>query len=115
MNTSILVLLGLLVLFYVWSYNSASKSEAMTMVRYRPLMTGTPAPIDFDENIAGIPDYNSTAVLPNVNQYSNNLAFNPNNPQSANLMQNGRSVMDPRAYQVLGNMDVDTNRGNSNN
>lgn len=114
MNTSILVLLGLLVLFYIWSYNSASKSEAMTMLRYRPFMTGTPAPIDFDENIAGIPDYNSTAVLPNINQYSNNLAFNPNDPQSANLMQSGRSVMNPPAYQYLGDKDGDVNGRNSN-
>jgi len=114
MNTSILVLLAVLVLFYVWTSYSTKKSERMTMVRYRPLMTGTPAPLDFDENIAGIPDYNSTAVLPNVNQYANNLAFNPNDPKSANLMQNGRSVMNPKAYQVLGDRDVDTGRQNSN-
>ena len=115
MNTSILVLLALLVLFSVWTSHGSKNSEAMTMIRYRPFMTGVPAPLDFDENIAGIPDYNSTKILPNVNQYANNLAFNPNNPDSANLMQNGRSIMDPRAYQVLGDRDVDTNRGNSNN
>jgi hypothetical protein len=112
MNTSILVLLGLLVLFYVWTKYSASKTEGMTMIRYRPLMTGTPAPLDFDENIAGIPDYNSTATLPNVNQYANNLAFNPNDPHSANLMQNGHSIMDPPAYQYMGNKDSGVNGRN---
>ena len=90
MNTSILVLLGILVIFYLWTFYNAPKSEAMTMLRYRPFMTGTPAPLDFDENIAGLPNYNSTEVLPNVNQYANNLAFNPNNPNSANLMQKTR-------------------------
>ena len=114
MNTSILVLLGLLVLFYIWSYYGTKKSEAMSMVRYKPFMTGTPAPLDFDENIAGIANYNSTAVLPNVNQYSNNLAFNPNDPQSANLMQNGQHVMDPKAYQYLGDKNGDVNGRNSN-
>jgi hypothetical protein len=112
MNTSILVLLALLVLFYVWTYSTSKKTEGMTMLRYRPFMTGTPAPIDYDENIAGIPDYNSTAVLPNVNQYANNLAFNPNNPNSANLMQNGRPVMDPAAYQLLGDRDSGVNGRN---
>ena len=114
MNTSILVLLGILVIFYLWTFNSSSKSEAMTMLRYRPFMTGNPAPLDFDENIAGIPNYNSTEVLPNVNQYANNLAFNPNNPNSANLMQNGRSIMNPNAYQYLGDKDGETSGRNSN-
>ena len=103
MNTSIIVLLGILVIFYLWT--SSTKSEGMTMLRYRPLMTGNPAPLNFDENIAGIPNYNSTEPLPNVNQYANNLAFNPNNPNSANLMQNGRPIMNPAAYQYLGDHD----------
>ena len=102
MNTSIIVLLGILVIFYLWT--SSTKSEGMTMLRYRPLMTGNPAPLNFDENIAGIPNYNSTEPLPNVNQYANNLAFNPNNPNSANLMQNGRPIMNPAAYQYLGDV-----------
>jgi hypothetical protein len=114
MNTSILVLLGVLVVFYLWTYYGTKKTEAMTMLRYRPFMTGTPAPIDFDENIAGIPNYNSTEPLPNVNQYANDLAFNPNNPNSAHLMQNGRSVMDPRAYQYLGDKDGEVAGRNSN-
>ena len=112
MNTSIFVLLGVLILFYVWS--SSTNSERMTMLRYRPLMTGTPAPLDFDENIAGLPNYNSTEVLPNVNQYANNLTFNPNNPNSAHLMQNGESVMNPPAYQYLGDRDGETSGRNSN-
>lgn len=114
MNTSILVLLGFLVLFYAWISYSSSKSEAMTMLRYRPFMTGTPAPIDFDDNIAGIANYDSTEPLPNVNQYANNLAFNPNNPNSAHLMQNGRSIMNPPAYQYMGDRDGETGRTNSN-
>jgi hypothetical protein len=77
-------------------------------------MTGTPAPLDFDENIAGIPNYDSTEVLPNVNQYSNNLAFNPNNPHSANLMVNGQHIMDPNAYQYMGDKDGDVNGRNNN-
>jgi hypothetical protein len=103
MNTSIIALLGILVIFYLCNFSN--KSERMTMLRYRPLMTGEPAPLDFDENIAGISNYNSTEPLPNVNQYANNLAFDPNNPNSANFMQNGRSVMNPRAYQYLGDND----------
>jgi hypothetical protein len=114
MNTSILVLLIIVVLFYLWNFNNSSNSEAMTMLRYRPFMTGNPAPLDFDENIAGLPNYNSTEVLPNVNQYANNLAFNPNNPNSANLMQNGRSIMNPNAYQYLGDKDGETSGRNSN-
>jgi hypothetical protein len=86
----------------------------MAMIRYKPFMTGNPAPLDFDENIAGISDYNSTETLPNVNQYSNNLAFNPRDPKSANLMQNGRSIMDPRSYQYMGDKDGDVNGRNSN-
>ena len=108
MNTSIIVLLGILVIFYLWT--SSTKSEGMSMLRYRPLMTGNPAPLDFDENIAGLPNYNSTESLPNVNQYANNLAFNPNNSNSANLMQNGRSIMNPPAYQYLGDHDGDVLR-----
>ena len=114
MNTSILVLLGALVLFYLWTSYGSKNSEAMTMLRYRPFMTGQPAPLDFDENIAGLPNYNSTEVLPNVNQYANNLAFNPNNPNSAHLMQNGRSIMNPPAYQYLGDRDGETSGRNSN-
>jgi|LakMenEpi03Aug12_release.lakeMendotaPanAssembly.Ray.scaffolds.fasta_scaffold1140174_2 hypothetical protein len=106
MNTSIFVLLGLVVILYIWTMYVKQNSEAMTMFnRYRPLMTGNPAPLDFDENIAGIPYYNSTQELPNVNQYSNDLAFNPNNPNSANYMENGVSVMNQEAYQYLGNRD----------
>lgn len=102
MNTSILVLLGVLVILYVYNLNKEKSENMSLMMRYRPVMTGEPAPVDYDENIAGIPDYDSTAVLPNVNQYANNLAFNQNNPQSANLMEDGKSIMDPPAYQYLG-------------
>jgi hypothetical protein len=114
MNTSILVLLGLLVLFYLWNHYTKNNSETMAMLRYKPFMTGMPAPLDFDENIAGIPDYDSTTVLPNVNQYANNLAFNPNNPNSANLMQNGHPIMQQQAYQLFGNQDGDVSGRNSN-
>lgn len=110
-NTSILVLLGLLVIGYFFIHNTSS-SERMTMLRYRPLMTGQPAPIDFDENIAGIPNHNSHDVLPNVNQYANDLAFNPNNPNSANYMVNGKSVLDPPAYQYFGDHDGDVSGRN---
>jgi hypothetical protein len=111
-NTSIFVLLALLVLAYFTIHKTSSSSEAMTMLRYRPFMSGQPAPIDFDENIAGIPDPNSHEVLPNVNQYANNLAFNPNNPNSANYTVNGRSVLNPSAYQYLGDRDRDVNGRN---
>ena len=112
MDTSILVLLGLLVLSYFLLNKTSGRSEAMTMLRYRPLMTGQPASIDFDENIAGIVDPNSHEVLPNVNQYSNNLAFNPNDPSSANYTVNGRSVLNPPSYQYLGDRDSDVNGRN---
>lgn len=108
MNTSILVFLGLLVVCY-FLFNNVSSSEAMTMLRYRPLMTGQPASVDFDENIAGIPNPNSHEQLPNVNQFSNNLAFNPNNEYSANYMMNGESIMNPSAYQYLGDRDGQVN------
>ena len=102
MNTSIFVLLLVLVVVYLWT---GKKTESMSLTRYRPFMTGSPAPVDYDDNIAGIPDPNSHQVLPNVNQYANDLAFNPNNPRSANLMVDGRPIMDPAAYQYLGNDD----------
>jgi hypothetical protein len=105
MNTSILVLLGLLVVFYFFINKTSSKSEAMTLTRYRPFMTGQPASIDYDDNIAGLPNPNSYEVLPNVNQYANNLAFNSANSNSANYMVNGRSVLNPPAYQYLGDKD----------
>lgn len=111
MNTSILVLLGVLVLCY-FLINKSSKSERMTMLRYRPLMTGQPASVDYDDNIAGIPDPNSHQVLPNVNQYANDLAFNPNNPNSANYTSNEHSVLNPPAYQFLGDHDGDVNGRN---
>ena len=104
MNTSILVLLGLLVILYL-VFRQQSKSEAMTLMRYRPFMTGQPASIDYDDNIADIPNPNSYEVLPNVNQYANNLAFNKNNKNSANYMVNGRSVLNPPAYQYMGDKD----------
>jgi len=104
-DASILVLLGLLVLSYFLIHRTSSSSEAMTMLRYRPFMTGQPASIDYDDNIAGIPNPNSYDVLPNVNQYANNLAFNQNNQNSANYMVNGRSVLNPPAYQYLGDRD----------
>lgn len=103
-DTSILVLLGLLVLSYFLIHKTYS-SEAMTMLRYRPLMTGQPASIDYDDNIASVPNTDSHDVLPNVNQYANNLAFNQNNQNSANYMLNGRSVLNPPAYQYLGDRD----------
>lgn len=111
-NTSILVFLGLLILGYFLIHKTAFTSEAMTMLRYRPLMTGQPASTDFDENIAGIPNPNSNEVLPNVNQYANNLAFNPNNQNSANYMMNGSSVMNPPAYQYMGDRDGEINGHN---
>lgn len=113
MNSSILVLLGLLVLSYFLIHRTSGKSEAMTLMRYRPFMTGQPAPLDFDENIAGVSNNNPYEVMPNVNQYANNLAFNQNNSNSANYMVNGRSVLNPPAYQYLGDKDVETNRQNS--
>jgi hypothetical protein len=116
MESSFFVLLLLIVLIYLWNMYTQYRvnKEPMSMLRYRPLMTGDPAPLDYDDNIAGIPDPNSYQVLPNVNQYANNLAFNPNNPNSANLMVNGRSVMDPNAYQYFGNKDSDVVGRNSN-
>jgi hypothetical protein len=111
-NTSILVFLGLLVLGYFFIQKISSTSEPMTMLKYRPLMTGTPAPIDYNDNIADIIDPNSHEVLPNVNQYANNLAFNPNNPNSANYMMNGKSIMDPAAHQYLGDYDGEVNGRN---
>lgn len=113
MNTSILILLGLLVLSYFFIHRISSGAEAMTLMRYRPLMTGQPAPLDFDENIADIPNNNSHEVLPNVNQYANNLAFNQNNSNSANYMVNGHSVLNPPAYQYFGDRDVETSRQNA--
>ena len=103
MNTSIFVLVIVLVVVYLWT--NSKKKEPMSLTRYRPLMTGNPASVDYDDNIAGIPDPNSHQVLPNVNQYANDLAFNPNNPRSANLMVDGRPIMDQSAYQYLGDRD----------
>lgn len=104
-DTSILVLLGLLVLSYFFIHRTSSNSEAMTSLRYRPLMTAQPASIDYDDNIADVSNPNSYDVLPNVNQYANNLAFNQNNQNSANYMLNGRSVLNPPAYKYLGDRD----------
>jgi hypothetical protein len=104
-DASILVLLGLLVLSYFLIHRTSSSSEAMTMLRYRPFMTGQPASVDYDDNIADIPNHNSYDVLPDVNQYANNLAFNQNNQNSANYMADGRSVLNPPAYQYLGDRD----------
>jgi|NOAtaT_7_FD_contig_31_216082_length_588_multi_3_in_0_out_0_2 hypothetical protein len=109
MNTSILVLLGLLVVVYFVVNRVSSKTEGMSLLRFRPVMSGQPASIHFDENIAGIPNHNSHEVMPNVNQYANNVAFEPNNPHSANYTQNGRSVLNPPAYQYLGNGDLEDN------
>lgn len=111
-NTSIFFLLGLLVVSYFMINKTSSSSEAMTSLRYRPFATGQPAPIDFDENIAGVPDPNSHEVLPNVNQYANNLAFDPNNQNSANYTVNGSSVLNPAAYQYLGDRNGDVNGRN---
>jgi hypothetical protein len=108
MHTTFFVLVVLLVLFYLWTLNSKTKTEPMTFFRYRPLTNNNPASIDFDENITGLSNFNSTESLPNVNQYANNLAFNPNDPNSANLMLDGQSIMDRPAYQYMGNKDGQT-------
>jgi len=100
-----ILLILVLVLIAVYYYESRNKVEKMTMLRYRPFTTGVAASIDWNDNIAGIQNPNSYQVLPNVNQYSNNLAFNPNDPNSANYQENGRSVLDPRAYPDYGNSD----------
>lgn len=105
MNTSIAVLVVLLVLFYYLFVAMQNKTEPMTLMRYRPLMTGQPAPVDYNDNIADLPDPNSHHELPNVNQYANNVAFQPNNPHSANYMMSGESIMDPPAHQYFGNHD----------
>lgn len=106
MEISILVLLLVVIVMYYSAFNS-SKTEKMTLTRYRPLMTGQPAPVDYDENMAGIPDPNSHEDLPNINQYANNLAFNASNPYSANYQMQGNSVLDPPAYDYLGNKNGD--------
>ncbi|AYV80279.1 MAG: hypothetical protein Gaeavirus24_7 [Gaeavirus sp.] len=106
MESSILVLIGVLVIAYIWIYHvNVSKLEGMSVMRYRPLMTGMPASIGYDDNIAGIPDYNSTVQYPNVNQYANDLAFNENNVNSAHHMLQGRSITNMPAYQYFGDRD----------
>jgi hypothetical protein len=112
LNSSILIFLVILVISYFLINRTSSKSEAMTLLRYKPIMSGQPAPIDYDDNIAGIPNPNSHEVLPNVNQYANNLAFNPNNDNSANYTVDGRSVLNPPAYQYFGDRDGDVNGRN---
>jgi len=111
LNTSIVVFVALLVVSYVL-INYFSSKESMSLLRYRPLMSGNSAYIDYDDNLAGIPDPNSHQELPNVNQYANDLAFNPNNPNSANYLMDGSSVLNPPAYQYLGSHDVDINGHN---
>jgi hypothetical protein len=105
MNTSISVLVVLLVLFYYLFVVMPARKEPMTLIRYRPLMTGQPAPVDYNDNIADLPDPNSHYELPNVNQYANNVAFQPNNLHSANYMMNGESIMDQPSHQYFGNQD----------
>ena len=100
-----IALILILVLIAVYYYESRVKVEKMSMLRYRPLETGIPASTEWTDNIAGIPNPNSHEDLPNVNQYANNLAFNPHNPNSAHYQMNGRSVLDPRAFPDLGNKD----------
>ena len=61
------------------------------------------APTDFDENIAGI---NESAVRPiTINDYANNLAYNPEDQNSANYLVQGRRPWSPNGYPHPGNAD----------
>lgn len=75
MSKSALVLVVVLAVIYCWMYSN--RTENMSVLRYRPFMTGHPANINNLDNIAGIPYPNSYDVLPNINQYANDVAYGP--------------------------------------
>jgi hypothetical protein len=103
-NTLLILILVLIAVYYYENYyETFKKVENMQLLRYRPLSTGQAASTEWTDNISGIPNPNSYQVLPNVNQYANNLAFNPNDPNSSNYQVNGKSVLDPRFYPDFGN------------
>ena len=90
MNTLVLILLVLLVIFYV----NAKRMDNFAM--YAPAFRSMYAPLNYNEDIAGIDEAsirNST-----VNSYANEVAYDLNNPFSAGYRVNGRVPWDPASY-----------------
>ena len=110
MDTVIIVLIIVLVVIYFLShiqnqatslYSQSKKALELFSANYRDQPNY--APTNYNENIAGI---NEAAVKNiTINDYANNLAYNPRDPNSANYLVQGRRPWSPNGYPHLGNAD----------
>jgi hypothetical protein len=100
MDTVIIILFSLLVVMYYLKMLEKKAGEHFA-ANYQDQPNY--APTNYNENIAGI---NEAAVKPiTINDYANNLAYNPRDPASANYLVQGRRPWSPNGFPHPGNAD----------
>lgn len=105
MDTLVIILIVVLVVMYYLKMNEKKMNEKKMSEKFAANYQDQPnyAPTDFDENIAGI---DQGAVRPiTINDYANNLAYNSEDPNSANYLVKGRRPWSPNGYPHPGNAD----------
>jgi hypothetical protein len=95
----LILLIALIVIYYSNRYNV----DRFTL---SPSVKSIYAPIYASDDMAGIDE---DAVKPlTVNDYANNLAYSPTDPNSARYLVNGRVPWSPASYTELINGDGQT-------
>lgn len=96
MNNLITILLLVLVIIYYYD----NKRETFTVY---PSVKSIYAPIYASEDLAGIDESSIKPIT--INDYSNNLAYNPNNENSAHYLVKQSQPWSPESYDYLLNRD----------